>query len=70
MYRAFPPVEVHALDERPAVRHRRVSLSVPGARDYDVTFPGYIFGPAGHGTVVRSVMHTCVAVICDAVADP
>ena len=48
------------------MRHRRVSLSVPGARDY-VTFPGYVFGPAGHGSVVRSVMHTCVAVICDAV---
>ena len=60
VYRAFPPrlcasnpgrqapnPRVHALDERPVVRHCRVSLGdLPGARDF-ITFPGYIFGPAG-----------------------
>ena len=60
MYRAFPPrlctpnpgrqapnPRLHALDERPVVRHCRVSLGdLPGARDF-ITFPGYVFGPAG-----------------------
>ena len=60
VYRAFPPrlcasnpgrqapnPRVHALDERPVVRHCRVSLGdLPGARDF-ITFPGYVFGPAG-----------------------
>ena len=38
----------------------------PRPREY-ISVPGYVFGPAGHGSVVRSVVHMRVAVICDAV---
>ena len=80
MYRAFPPrlcasnpgrqapnPRVHALDERPVVRHCRVSLGdLPGARDF-ITFPGYVFGPAGIVRLcVLYVLHLRVAVLCDA----
>ena len=62
-----PPVRVHALSKkRPEMQHAGGhSCGPPGTREY-ITVPGLrLVGPpqAGHGSVVRSVVHMRVAVI-------